>query len=857
MPNYDTLPDPIDADYTLWTPNTVVELHNVPWDPDYKDIIDWDSQAAKVRYFDQRAISARTRIEAMSYARISEPIRLEIPFATAYRYNYVRIINGPQVPVGNPAQEFYYFITSISQPNPGVTTITVQLDVWTSFSHNVNFGKCFVERGHIGIANVNNFSTFGRDFLTTPEGLDVGNEYQVVHHVNHDVMHKSDREHSDSNLQVMVASTVDFESSGGTISEPKLSTAKGDNVQGIPSGAQYYVFPNIDGFRQFMTDMKDKPWLTQGIISISVVPDVFRYGGRTTTVTIEGTKIGVARIDMPNGGGLMFNFMENWRDSPKLLNMIPLKYRRLRKFFTFPYMVLELTNFAGSPVILKPELWNDPHAWMSEKAAFAAPNQRIVHHPVKYNAGRGSTIVDRTYNSVFDDNGEYLNAMVATTNLPTLAIVNNGFLAFMGSNAHGINQQYEQANWSQERALQSSRVSYDQANNSIGTGADVSRTGRNLAIDQNAQANEYAWQTTGLGAIGNVAGGIVGGPAGIAGGLSSAAMSAVGNLAAQGNRNASTGLNNRAAVDVQRASQSNQQYLADTNNALAQWSARGDYSQAVASINARVQDARLTQPSVSGQAGGDAFNLIHGGMILSLRFKMMSYNAICAIGDYWLRYGYAVNRYVTLSKISVMSKFTYWKLSELYLINTYLPEFIKHAIRGIFEKGVTVWQDPADIGVIDFADNDPVDGIVISVDELPVYVPDEPEELTPNLDEEDDMYLISIVEPSETNYFGVGRGFLNDFRTSNSGTFVPKTLVGKDFLEITKSSFVQALRMNGIPEKYQDATVFRTENPSGIWSQETENAEQATALQQSVDDNAVTLAAILQKLDNPDTPAGD
>lgn len=853
MANYNNLPDPIDADYTLWTPDTVVELHNVPWDPDYKDIVAWTSKLAKTKYFDERPTSARTKIEGMSYARIGEPIRLEIPFATAYRYNYVRIINGPQIPVGNPPQEFYYFITGIGQPNPGVTTITVQLDVWTSFSHEVNFGKCFVERGHIGIANKNNFATFGRDFLTTPEGLDVGNEYQVVHHVNRDIMHKADRQHDDSNMQIMVASTVDFESTGGTVSDPKLATAKGDNVQGLPSGAQYYIFPNATDFQRFMSDMKDKPWLTQGIISISVVPDIFRYGGRTTIVKVEGTKVGVGKLNMPDGAGLMFNFMDNWRDSNKLLGMIPKKYRHLRKFFTFPYMVLEMTNFAGAPLVLKPELWNDPHAWMSEKAVMAAPNQRIVHHPVKYNAGRGSTIVDRTYNSVFDDNGEYLNAQVTTTNLPTLAIVNNGFLAFMGSNAHGLNQQYEQSNWSQERALQSSRVSYDQANNSINTGAANAMTGRNLAINQNAQANEYAWQTTGLSAVGNIVGGLAGGPAGLASGLGSAAMGAVGNLAAQGNRNASTGLNNRAATDIQRATQSNQQYLADTNRSLAQWSARGDYAQSIAAINARVQDARLTQPSVSGQAGGDAFNLIHGGMILSLRFKMPSYNAICAIGDYWLRYGYAVNRFLTLERISVMTKFSYWKLSELYLVNTRLPEFIKHAVRGIFEKGVTTWRSADDIGVTDIGDNDALDDIVIPVDELPVYVPDEPDTLTPNTDEEDEMYLVSTVGSTRTYYWMLGKEYANLTHISNSGTAVPKLLVGAEFTELSSTQLVTAFRSLNIPEKYGDVDVFTSENPGGIWSKSVDNAGLIGGVQEDLNTVQTTATAILQKLDNPDT----
>jgi hypothetical protein len=59
----------------------------------------------------------------------------------------------------------------------------------------------------------------------------------------------------------------------------------------------------------------------------------------------------------------------------------------------------------------------------------------------------------------------------------------------------------------------------------------------------------------------------------------------------------------------------------------------------------------------------------------------------------------------------VMTRFTYWKLRETYITAAQCPETFKQAIRGIFEKGVTVWNNPADIGNIDIADNAIVAGI--------------------------------------------------------------------------------------------------------------------------------------------------
>ena len=58
-----------------------------------------------------------------------------------------------------------------------------------------------------------------------------------------------------------------------------------------------------------------------------------------------------------------------------------------------------------------------------------------------------------------------------------------------------------------------------------------------------------------------------------------------------------------------------------------------------------------------------------------------------------------------------MSKFTYWKMHELYVRSAKCPEEFRLTIKGIFEKGVTVWKSPDDIGVVDYFDNEPLSGI--------------------------------------------------------------------------------------------------------------------------------------------------
>jgi hypothetical protein len=164
-------------------------------------------------------------------------------------------------------------------------------------------------------------------------------------------------------------------------------------------------------------------------------------------------------------------------------------------------------------------------------------------------------------------------------------------------------------------------------------------------------------------------------------------------------------------------------YVSDTNKGLAQWAARGDYENQIAGINAKTRDAQLTQSSISGQMGGETLNLLSDNLGLIARWKMIDQASISVIGEYWLRYGYAVRRSAFLPPtLQVMSKFTYWKLTETYIRTAPIPEAFKQIIRGILEKGVTVWNDPNDIGVIDWADNEILTGI-----ELDGYNPPLPE----------------------------------------------------------------------------------------------------------------------------------
>jgi hypothetical protein len=251
---------------------------------------------------------------------------------------------------------------------------------------------------------------------------------------------------------------------------------------------------------------------------------------------------------------------------------------------------------------------------------------------------------------------------------------------------------------------------------------ELARNTQHAGNAQTALGNRTLESQMMLGAVGNVvkgAGmGALGGPAGAAiggvGGLASGVMSAMSTGIQTGANLDSQNIRNEALNEATRSQIGAGTYMQNSNKQLADWAANGDYENTIAGIQARVQDSRLIQPSTSGQFGGDAMNFNNNTIELSARWKMIDPAHVRSIGDYWLRYGYAVSQFADIpASLMVMTKFTYWKLSETYFYSAVVPEAFKQAIRGIFEKGVTVWANANDIGMLDWADNEPLEGITL------------------------------------------------------------------------------------------------------------------------------------------------
>ena len=241
--------------------------------------------------------------------------------------------------------------------------------------------------------------------------------------------------------------------------------------------------------------------------------------------------------------------------------------------------------------------------------------------------------------------------------------------------------QYAGAGWTLARSNASSRLSYNQAL----TNMSNAYANNQLSNQQFQNSLMGSIGNTALGALSALSGGNIGGAlGGVASGILNTGISV-----------ANQDLNNQMFYNNQQTAIT----LAGQNLGLAQWAAQGDYEQSIRSLNATVQDAALTQPSMSGQVGGDGFNMASGNFGVNLRVMTVGIGRARAIADYWARYGYATNRYIDVgTRLNLMQRYTYWKCADVYVTEFDGDESSKDVVRGIMERGVTVWRDPREVG---------------------------------------------------------------------------------------------------------------------------------------------------------------
>lgn len=669
---------------TEWATGSTARLMRVPWDSSYKDVI-WWTPTQRDNYFDAQTTTEWT-VSDMQYLRAGEPVTIPIPYDDCWRANYLVVDNARAPFASSDPVTLCYFITNVTYQAPNSTLLTLQLDTWQTFALTMELGTCYVERGHVAVAasdlSPDTLARTAQRYLLEPEGLDVGNEYVVSRNFYGDL--------SDVNgmgLGVLVTSTADLEADWGTLSAPNLDTAHSRIVDGLPSGAGLYFF-TAEQYTSFMSKVSSAPWISKSITLAVGVPAAFVQGD---DVSVGG----VACKRVTSDDFVNLHNVLTWDTEAGFENIFADMggLDRFKKFYTFPYMYMQLDNNTGSPLLLKPELMSmTPMLQLSAVTVVVPPHLRIGIVPFGYGVAGFDEQANRpnqpyTYATFAGErtgyirNGLGLQAAVWFQTFPQFSLVNDEYLNYLVSTQNTREARYAGAGWTLARSSAASRLSYNQA-----------LTNMSNAYAKNQLSNQQ-FQNSLMGSIGNTA---LGALSALAGGNIGGALGGV----ASGIINTGVSVANQDLTNQMFYNdQSTAITLAGQNLGLAQWSAQGDYEQTIKSLNATVQDAALTQPSMSGQVGGDGFNMASGNFGVNLRVMCVGLGRARAIADYWARYGYATNRYVDVgTSLNLMSRYTYWKCADVYVTSFAGDESSKDVVRGIMERGVTVWRDPREVG---------------------------------------------------------------------------------------------------------------------------------------------------------------
>lgn len=156
------------------------------------------------------------------------------------------------------------------------------------------------------------------------------------------------------------------------------------------------------------------------------------------------------------------------------------------------------------------------------------------------------------------------------------------------------------------------------------------------------------------------------------------------------------------AANTQIAENTNANLLKGTkdNNATRTYNAQ------LAGLTARERQGALENVSQYGKYNnGDTQAFKPMGLSISVNTKPDS--EISQIGDFFLRYGYALNQNWDFDGFNIMRYFTYWKASEIWLNSKdkMMNENHRNIIRNILYNGVTIWSDASKIGRVSIYDN--------------------------------------------------------------------------------------------------------------------------------------------------------
>ena len=737
-------------DYTRWGADTVIKVMSTRLDPNYENVGGWDSVEARDAWFDAQEGESVTLSSAL-HMKPDNSIKLPFPPSVMAAYDYVMVTLPVATSTADPVRyenarnrvtRFFYFVTDIIQRAENATQCVLQLDYWTTYAPRAQFPYMMLERGHYPLANSNvdeylNDPVNNSEYLRAP---DVSAATPTVCKSASDVIFNSG----------------DMLACFATAADPLLNWGEKDNSWNVPATRSYHSqhgTPTVFVFYIASSDLQEflenaetsAPQFKRAVLAMFLVPaslvsasSTFEFCG----ITCSRPRVTQQRIPLLDLKRESFGYDR--------------RYSGLAKLYTYPYAHIEVSDGENATQIKIEDTTGSIDVMATVQLAWPFLAIDSYLEGVGGSGAARSLTFKNLSTETMHVSGTWYDT-VKRWDIPTYAVIQSAAREYDYSSyyqrkqarleADTANANVKNANAAvkSNAALENATAS---ANNAHANKTAGSVTTFGNGLNQALQAwdaglsrgstditNDAVAATTAANAIGNIvgnvgagalSGGLMGAASGLGAGIANgvtAGVSAAITISKNSALAEATIANSQAKVnetnsnnnDVLLQQTNHATYVTDETNSLrtdatantvsaSNANADNTKSTAYAGVTAGTHQAALNAPSLNGTfADGDTAATRPMGLYASV--VTQPYGAICAAGDAFCRYGYALGQAVNVTTLNVMEHFAYWKASDVWITGAGITAGAREQLRAILYAGATVWRNPSEIGEVSIYDN--------------------------------------------------------------------------------------------------------------------------------------------------------
>jgi len=449
----------IDYDYSQWGKNAVIRVCNVPWNSDYRDVVQFDSDELRDAYIDSKTLDSFQLPTALQFVPGQE-LKLPIPYERMRGCNYICLdYPNPKVDYSQVGRtRFYFFVESVRYLAPSTTGAMISLDVWTTYINSVHIRYLRLERGHAPMSRCD-----AELYLQNPLQNSRGMLAQDVNFGMREFQ-RSVRFAPDSGDSRIVVFTLPMnpaqlanlvsatDATPQTVSYSDIEARYGyqyaisGNVWAHGgrdySGVAAAVFPGaspdsymLTGLINYAIDIDDaQSFLTWAMVYL---PQFMReltacYILDSDMVNVgDSIQVGNYTLHTVNGRervitDFAFETSDFGFDS---------RYSHIAKLYTYPYSRIELFDTAGSKIVIRVED-TTPNASLKRKTVLAAPALQMLCYADGIGNGAASYNLESVSGGVSAFTapaGSWSDYMVRH-DIPTFALYRSGFYDFTFEN---------------------------------------------------------------------------------------------------------------------------------------------------------------------------------------------------------------------------------------------------------------------------------------------------------------------------------------------------------------------------------------------------------------------------------------